>query len=254
MSTKKVLFRNKDGFELAGRLELPETPAQAYAIFAHCFTCSKDIAAASRISRRLAASGFGVLRFDFTGLGNSDGDFSNSNFTSNVQDLLAASDFLTDEYKAPQLLIGHSLGGAAVLMAATALDSVKAVVTIGAPADALHVVHNFGAKIDQIESSGEAEVDLAGRKFLIKKQFLDDLKAQEHDAAIGSLRAALLVFHSPQDSIVSIENARKIYEQAKHPKSFISLDGADHLLSDARDGEYVAKAIAAWAERYLELP
>jgi len=253
MHSEKITFKNKEGIELAGRLETPDIPVQAYAIFAHCFTCSKDIAAASRISRKLAAHGFGVLRFDFTGLGNSDGDFANTNFTSNVQDLVAASDFLAQQYEAPKLLIGHSLGGAAVLMAAKAIDSVKAVVTIGAPADASHVIENFKTKISEIETKGQAEVTLAGRKFSIKKQFIDDLQAQEHEDVIGSLGTALLVFHSPQDATVGIENARKIYQQAKHPKSFISLDGADHLLSNRQDSEYVATTIAAWADRYLGL-
>lgn len=251
--SEKIVFSNREGIELAGRLEKPVGQPIAYAVFAHCFTCSKDIAAASRISRALARKGFAVLRFDFTGLGNSDGDFSNSNFSSNVDDLVAAAEFLASKYDAPRLLIGHSLGGAAVLMAASRLSSVKAVVTIGAPADAAHVIKNFKANIGEIESHGYAHVNLAGRKFTIKRQFVDDLKSQDHSGSIGTLDAALLVFHSPQDSIVGIDNAREIYQHARHPKSFISLDGADHLLSNKADSEYVSETIAAWAKRYLDV-
>jgi len=235
---------------LSGLLESPETDIKFYALFAHCFTCNKDIAAASRISRALTAKGIAVLRFDFTGLGNSDGDFANTNFSSNIQDLIAAADFLRKEYQAPELLIGHSLGGAAVLGVAQKIPESKAVVTIGAPSDAAHVAHNFSVHISEIEETGEAEVNLAGRKFKIRKQFLDDINnyGNQH---IGSLRKALLVMHSPIDKTVNIKEAEKIYQSAMHPKSFVSLDTADHLLTNKQDSEYAAEIIAAWATRYV---
>ncbi|MEH6517491.1 MAG: bifunctional alpha/beta hydrolase/OsmC family protein [Halioglobus sp.] len=246
---QKVEFTS-NGLSLSGALETPENNIRCYALFAHCFTCGKDVAAASRIARALTSQGIAVLRFDFTGLGNSDGDFANTNFSSNLQDLLAACDFLRDNYEAPALLIGHSLGGAAVLAMAAAVEEVKAVVTIGAPHKAEHVAHNFSASLEEIASKGEAQVDLGGRKFNIKKQFLDDLDNQEY-ADLGNLRKALLVMHSPLDTTVSIAEAEKIYVEARHPKSFISLDNADHLLSRKADSEYVASTIAAWADRYL---
>lgn len=238
------------GVKLAGLLESPSAGASHFALFAHCFTCGKDIAAASRIARALVARGIAVLRFDFTGLGNSDGDFANSNFSSNVDDLVAAADFLRSEYEAPQLLIGHSLGGAAVLNAAHRIPECKALVTIGAPADASHVSQQFASDVDKIQSEGVAEVLLAGRPFTIKKQFLEDI-AQSDSEHIGSLKRALLVMHSPVDTTVSISQAEKIYTAAKHPKSFISLDDADHLLSQKHDSEYVASTIAAWASKYI---
>ncbi|MBL6689548.1 MAG: OsmC family protein [Pseudomonadales bacterium] len=247
---KKVEFQS-DGVTLSGALEMPESGVQAYALFAHCFTCGKDTAAASRISRALTRDGIAVLRFDFTGLGNSDGDFANTNFSSNVQDLVAAAEFLAGDFEAPQLLIGHSLGGAAVLAAAASLDSVKAVVTIGAPHAAEHVVHNFGASLDDIRQKGEADVDLAGRTFKIKKQFVDDLESFQL-ADLGKLRKALLVMHSPLDATVGISEAELIYKAAKHPKSFVSLDDADHLLTKKADSEYAATIIAGWASRYLD--
>jgi len=235
---------------LSGLLETPETDIKFYALFAHCFTCNKDIAAASRISRALTAKGIAVLRFDFTGLGNSDGDFANTNFSSNIQDLIAAADFLREQYQAPELLIGHSLGGAAVLGVAKNIPESKAIVTIGAPSDAAHVAHNFSVHISEIEEKGEAEVNLAGRKFKIQKQFLDDINnyGTQH---IGSLRKALLVMHSPIDKTVNIKEAEKIYQSARHPKSFVSLDTADHLLTNKQDSEYAAEIIAAWATRYV---
>lgn len=255
MARMKLEFPNAEGHLLAGMLETPPTGTSIskYALFAHCFTCSKDIAAASRISRALAERGIAVLRFDFTGLGNSDGDFSNTNFSSNVDDLLAAANALETQYQAPAMLIGHSLGGAAVISAAPQLPSVKAVVTIGAPATASHVQHLFQSEADKVETQGEAEVKIGLRKFTIKKQLLDDLDTYGDADHIGNLRKALLVFHSPVDNIVSINEAGKIYQAAKHPKSFISLDKADHLLSNADDAEYVADAMASWASRYLEL-
>ncbi|MBD5770001.1 bifunctional alpha/beta hydrolase/OsmC family protein [Marinomonas colpomeniae] len=247
---QKVEFISGD-HTLSGLLETPESDIKFYALFAHCFTCGKDVAAASRISRELTAKGIAVLRFDFTGLGNSDGDFANTNFSSNIQDLVAAANFLRDKYQAPELLIGHSLGGAAVLGVAQQVAESKAVVTIGAPSDAAHVAHNFSAHISDIEEKGEAEVSLAGRKFNIQKQFLDDVNnyGNQH---IGKLKKALLVMHSPVDSIVNISEAEKIYQAALHPKSFISLDNADHLLNNKQDSEYAAEIIAAWASRYVQ--
>ncbi len=241
-----------NGLTLRGMLESPDQTVTSYALFAHCFTCGKDIAAASRIARALTAKGIAVLRFDFTGLGNSDGDFSNTNYSSNVQDLKAAADFLKENYQAPTLLIGHSLGGAAVLSVAHQLPEVKAVATIGAPREAQHVAHNFAADLDAINQEGKAEVTLGLRKFVIKKQFVDDLVQTE--SKIGSLRKALLIMHSPLDNTVKIAEAEKIYKEAKHPKSFVSLDNADHLVSNKDDAEYIAATIAAWASRYIELP
>jgi putative redox protein len=235
---------------LSGLLELPGSHIRFYALFAHCFTCSKDVAAASRISRALMAKGIAVLRFDFTGLGNSDGDFANSNFSSNVQDLVAAADFLREQYQAPKLLIGHSLGGAAVLGVAQLVPESLAVVTIGSPSDAAHVAHNFALQLDEIEQHGQAKVTLAGREFTIKKQFLDDINSYG-TAHIRQLKKALLVMHSPIDTIVNISEAEKIYQAAVHPKSFVSLDNADHLLSNKQDSEYAADVIAAWASRYV---
>jgi putative redox protein len=248
----KVEFPSQ-GQSLAGLLETPDQAVRAYVLFAHCFTCGKDIAAASRISRFLVQHGFSVFRFDFTGLGNSDGDFANTNFSSNTEDLLAAAHFLEQNYQAPELLIGHSLGGAAVLAMAAQLPNVKAVVTIAAPFEASHVIHNFDAHIDTIDTDGQAQVKLGSREFTIKKQFLDDLRSQttEH---IQSLNKALLVLHSPVDLTVDISDAEKIYKAAKHPKSFVSLDTADHLLSKAIDSEYVAQTISGWASRYIPPP
>lgn len=251
----KLTFTNDDGDELAGLLEMPPSgmPVARYALFAHCFTCGKDIAAASRISRAMASRGIAVLRFDFTGLGNSDGDFANTNFSSNVSDLIAAARLLERDYQAPALLIGHSLGGAAVLAAAQQLPSVRAVATIGAPATAGHVKHLFSAAHEELRDVGEAEVDIGGRRFRIKRQLLDDLDRFGDAEHLGALQRALLVFHSPLDSIVSIDEAARIYQAARHPKSFISLDKADHLLSRREDAEYVAETLVAWASRYLEL-
>ncbi len=252
MSSQKVNFAGSQGDMLAARLELPVGPVRAYAIFAHCFTCSKDIFAAARIAGELAGHGIAVLRFDFTGLGASEGEFANTNFSSNVDDLLRAADFLRQNYEAPQILIGHSLGGAAVLAAAGDVPEVRAVATIGAPADAGHVVHNFGAKIDEIASAGEAEVTLAGRQFTIKKQFLEDVEQQRLEDRIARLKAALIVFHAPRDQTVGVENAGAIFGAARHPKSFVSLDDADHLLSRRADAIYVATILNAWVSRFVE--
>jgi len=249
--SEKITFTGSQGVSLAARLELPQSTPKAYAIFAHCFTCSKDIFAAARIAASLAEHGIAVLRFDFTGLGMSEGDFANTNFSSNVADLLAAADYLRTNHEAPTILIGHSLGGAAVLAAAGDVPEVRAVATIGAPSQADHVVHNFGAKLDEIAEQGVAEVTLGGRQFTIQKQFLDDVAKQKLETKIANLKKALLVFHSPIDATVGIESAAQIYAAAKHPKSFVSLDDADHLLSKRPDAAYVANVLSAWAQRYL---
>lgn len=251
MRAEKITFQNSNGETLAGRLETPSEPPTGVALFAHCFTCSKDIAAASRISRALSAEGIAVLRFDFTGLGNSDGDFANTNFSSNVDDLIAAADYLRREHEAPALLIGHSLGGAAVLAAADRIREARAVITIGAPSDPSHVSHLLEGSLEEIEREGAATVDLAGRKFRITRRFLDDIRSQSLHERIRKMNKALLVFHSPADRTVGIEHAREIFEAAMHPKSFISLDQADHLLSNRADSIYVGKTIAAWASRYV---
>jgi putative redox protein len=248
---EKLTFPNQDGEQLDALLERPAIEPIAYALFAHCFTCSKDVAAASRISRALAAKGIAVVRFDFTGLGNSEGDFANTNFSSNIADLICAADYMRTTLGAPTILIGHSLGGAAVLSAAGKIPEAKAVVVIGAPADPEHVSHLFRTKLDEIETHGEATVILAGRSFKIKKQFLDDISGHNLHTQIARMKKALLIFHSPHDEIVDIDNARRIFEAAKHPKSFISLDDADHLLNRRQDSQYVADTIAAWARRYV---
>lgn len=248
---EKITFTNNEGLQLAGLLEKPSGDACGYVLFAHCFTCGKDIAAATRIGRALAEKGYATLRFDFTGLGSSDGDFANTNFSSNVDDLIAAADFLRENYAAPVLLIGHSLGGAAVLSAAGRIDECKAVATIGAPSDPGHVAHQFGCDIDTIRDQGVAEVSLAGRPFTIKKQFLEDIESNKLKQDIENLNKALLVFHSPIDATVSVNEAASIYAAAKHPKSFVSLDKADHLLTKKEDAEYVADTITAWIARYL---
>ena len=248
----KLTFKGHSGEELAARLDFPPGEVTSTVLFAHCFTCSKDIPAAKRVSQRLAQRGMAVLRFDFTGLGHSEGEFSNTNFSSNVEDILLAAKALGDKIKPPQLLIGHSLGGAAVLKAARDIPSVKAVVTIGAPFDPNHVTHNFDDKLDEISADGLAEVTLAGRSFTIEKQFIEDVAAQNLRDAIGSMRSALLVMHAPLDETVSIDNAAEIFMAAKHPKSFVTLDDADHLLTRARDAEYVADTVQAWAARYVD--
>jgi len=250
--SEKITFTGALGENLAARLDLPAGPPAAYALFAHCFTCSKDIFAASRIAEGLTAHGIAVLRFDFTGLGASDGEFANTNFSSNVGDLVAAADHMRANLQAPAIIIGHSLGGAAVLAAAGRVPEAKAVCTIGAPADPAHVAHHFQDARDEIEAKGEAEVLLVGRPFRIQKQFLEDIETQKLEAEISNLKKALLVFHSPVDQTVGVENAGAIYQAAKHPKSFVSLDTADHLLSKRADAAYVADVISAWATRYIE--
>ncbi len=249
--SEKIEFEGALGDMLAARLDMPDGEVHAYALFAHCFTCTKDIFAASRIAERLTAHGIAVLRFDFTGLGASEVEFANTNFTSNVGDLVAAAGYMRQNLAAPKMLIGHSLGGAAVLAAAPRINEVEAVCTIGAPADPGHVANNFGDDIRRIEKEGEAEITLVGRPFRIRKQFLDDIRAQKLSDIVAHLGRALLIFHSPADNIVGIDNAQEIYVAAKHPKSFVSLDNADHLLSKRADAVYCANVIAAWAERYL---
>ncbi|MEM9668838.1 MAG: bifunctional alpha/beta hydrolase/OsmC family protein [Pseudomonadota bacterium] len=248
---KTVTFQGAQGQNLSGRLDLPDGPIRAFALFAHCFSCSKDIAAARHIATTLAAAGIGVLRFDFTGLGSSEGSFSDTNFSTNLDDLEAAAAWLENTYAAPQLLIGHSLGGAAVVAVASRLPSVKAVATIGAPSDADHVIHQFGSHLDEIADRGEAEVLLAGRPFTIKKQFVDDVSGAKVHEAAAKLGRPLLVLHAPYDSVVGLENATGLFTSAKHPKSFVSLDNADHLLTKSEDARFAANMIVAWAARYL---
>ncbi len=251
MPSEKITFKGHSGDMLAARLDTPDGPELACAVFAHCFTCSKDIPAARRISQRLASMGISVLRFDFTGLGHSGGEFANTGFSSNVSDLVKAADFMRERGRAPTLMIGHSLGGAAVLKAAGDVPEIKAVATIGAPFDPAHVVDNFGSSIAEIREKGEAEVSLAGRPFTIRKSFLDDVDQAQLAPAIGSLNAALLVMHAPRDATVGIDNASGIFLAARHPKSFVTLDDADHLISRAEDAEYAAEVISTWAGRYL---
>ena len=254
MHTEQVEFEGSEGSTLVGRLELPDGPPRAYAIFAHCFTCGMDVLASSRISRELAEHGIAVLRFDFTGLGQSGGDFADTTFGSNVADLVCAAEFLRAHHRAPSMLVGHSLGGAAVIAAADQLPEVRAVATIAAPADTGHMLHLLRHSKEEIEEMGEAEVCLADRPFRIRKAFLDDVQEQAQDARIRHLTAALMVMHSPSDQTVSIRNASQIFRAARHPKSFVSLDGADHMLSRPSDAHFVASVLAAWAERYLPEP
>ena len=249
----RIRFQARHGNQLTGRLEMPPGGLwRATAVFAHCFTCSKDIRAARSITRALAQAGYAVLRFDFTGLGESEGDFTDTSFSSNLDDLEDASNWLTEQYEAPQLLLGHSLGGTAVLAVAERLDSVRALATIGAPSSPEHVLKQFGDNLEKIEEHGRAEVELAGRSFHIRRDFIED--ARNHDLAgrLRKLRRALLIMHAPQDRVVHIDNAEQIYQAALHPKSFVSLDDADHLLSNPADAEYAARVISAWAGRFLE--
>jgi putative redox protein len=248
----KVEFPGAAGAQLAGRLDWPLGPPRAFALFAHCFTCSKDVLASTRVSQGLAARGIAVLRFDFTGLGHSGGEFASTNFSSSVQDLLAAADFLRARHQAPRILIGHSLGGAAVLAAAGRVPECVAVATLGAPYDPGHVLHLFAGDVPRIDAKGEAQVQLAGRTFTVRKQFLDDVAGQSLQAAVRNLRKALLILHSPVDELVAVDNARRIYEAALHPKSFVGLDGADHLLTRREDAAYVTELLSAWAARYLK--
>ena len=255
MKPQKVLFKNSEGQQLAGRLELPaDQHPHNFALFAHCFTCNKNLSAVRNISKALTQKGFGVLRFDFTGLGESAGDFADTNFSGNVGDLIAAAEYLKENHKAPALLVGHSLGGAAVIFAGAELESVEAIATIGAPSNPKHVAHLLQSSMEEIQSAGMATVMLSGRPFTIKKQFLDDLETHTLPQVAKKLRKALLIMHSPQDSTVEVKNAEEIYLAARHPKSFVSLDGADHLLMNSQDSHYAGRVIAEWASRYVNIP
>ena len=253
MRSEKIKFKNVKGEELAAKIELPknQTP-KGFALFAHCFTCNKNLTAVRNIGRELTSHGIGVLRFDFTGLGESEGDFENTNFSSNVEDLISAAQFLEQNYEAPKIIIGHSLGGSAVIFAAKQIPTIKAVATIGAPSNPNHVSHLLKSGIDEINLNGEAIIEIGGREFKIQKHFLEDINEKNMDKTLKSLKSALLVLHSPQDTTVGIENAAQIYQCAWHPKSFISLDGADHLLTNREDSLYVGKMIANWSERYIK--
>jgi putative redox protein len=244
-------FKGSQGYKLSARLDEAVGEVKAYALFAHCFTCGKDMPTAGRIARILTKENISVVRFDFTGLGKSEGNFANTNFTSNVEDLVKAADYMRQNFQAPSVLIGHSLGGAAVLVAAQQIAEAKAIATIGAPADAAHVAHLFHEDRLEIMKKGEAEVCLAGRPFKIKKQFIDDIENQNMVEAISKLDKALMIMHGPFDQTVGIENAGRIFSAAKHPKSYISLDDADHLLTRKEDAQYAGRVIAEWAGRYL---
>ncbi len=253
MPSERITFPGHDGTPLAARLDLPQGPHLATALFAHCFTCSKDIPAARRIATRLAAMGIAVLRFDFTGLGHSEGEFANTDFSSNVGDLLQAADYLAGRGMAPALLIGHSLGGAAVIRAAGDIGSVRAVVTLGAPHDPEHVTHHFADALPEIAAKGVAPVELGGRAFCISQAFIEDVQGEKLDRALHDMKAALLIMHAPRDEVVGIDNATRLFMAKKHPKSFVTLDTADHLISRPEDAEYAAEVIAAWARRYVDL-
>lgn len=253
MGMERITFEGHSGASLAARLDMPDGPHLATALFAHCFTCSKDIPAAKRISQRLAGMGIAVLRFDFTGLGHSEGEFENTTFTSNVRDLVLASEHLASIGKPPTLLIGHSLGGAAILKAAPMIESAKAVVTIGAPFDPGHVTHNFEGALSEIKNKGVGEVLLGGRAMRIGRDFVEDVAAESLADSISTMKKSLLVLHAPLDKTVGVENATQIFMHAKHPKSFVTLCDADHLITRAEDAEYAAEVISAWASKYLDL-
>lgn len=253
MPSKKVSFTNSSGYKLSARVDLPLCRSPyPFALFAHVFTGNKNLLSARYISKALTQSGIGVMRFDFTGLGDSEGDFSDTNFTSNVDDLVGAADFLAKNYSSPSVIIGHSLGGSAALFASKKIDSIKAVVTIGSPSYPEHVTHLLQDNLKTIEKNGCATVNVGGKDFVIKKQFLDDLRSHDHIDLISQLRKSLLVMHSPQDTVVGIDNAANIYQLAKHPKSFVTLDGADHLLTNKNDAFYAGQVIASWAKRYIK--
>lgn len=248
---EKHNFLNNKGETLSALVERPASDVKAYALFAHCFTCSKNIGTATRISRALANHGFAVMRFDFTGLGNSEGDFGNTNFSSNIDDLLAAAAYLRDNYRAPQVLIGHSLGGAAVIAAASKIPEARAIVTIAAPDDPGHMRHLLRDRVAEIEAQGWAHVSIGGQEFTIRKQFLEDISEHSLTDSLQGMNKALLLLHSPKDELIEIEHAYHLFERAHQPKSLISLDNADHLLSNPSDAEYAADTISAWASRYI---
>jgi uncharacterized OsmC-like protein/alpha/beta superfamily hydrolase len=252
MQSRAFDFVGVAGHKLSGRLDLPDHPPRGYALFAHCFTCTKNSLAAVRIARALVGRGFGVLRFDFTGLGGSEGQFADGGFSGDVSDLLSAAEHMRQAGMAPKLLVGHSLGGAAVLAAAAELPDIAAVATVAAPFDVQHVTALFKGGLDTILEKGEAQVNLGGRPFTIRRSFVDDLRNHDQGARIAKLKHPLLVLHSPVDQTVGIENASSIFHAARHPKSFISLDNADHLLTKESDATYAADVIASWASRYLE--
>ncbi|MFC0264353.1 bifunctional alpha/beta hydrolase/OsmC family protein [Fontibacter flavus] len=252
MKIERVNFYNQNGYSLSGKLYLPlDSPPRFYALFAHCFTCSKNFKAVSNISDTLSQCGIAVLSFDFTGLGNSEGAFEETGFSSNVSDLIAAANFLEENYQAPKLLIGHSLGGAAVVFAAEALNSVQALVTIGTPSEPRHVQHLFESDLEKIKKEGKAKVNIGGRPFHISREFVEDLESKSLSDILGKLRKAVLIMHSPQDQIVDISNAAELYQYAHHPKSFISLDRADHLLSEEKESRYAGELISSWVKKYL---
>lgn len=256
MNSKKIKFKNKDGVELSAIIDYPANQhPHSFALFAHCFTCSKNFNVVNNISKSLTRNGIAVMRFDFTGLGQSEGEFSDSTFSSNIDDLVAAASFLDKNHEAPSLLVGHSLGGAAVIFAANEIESVKAVATIAAPSSPDHVTNLLVGEIDEIKEQGEANVSIGGREFKIKKKFLEDIEKKKMDSVLDKYKdKALLILHSPQDNIVGIKNAEDIYKSASHPKSFISLDGADHLLSEEKDSLYTGEVISSWIKRYIDFP
>lgn len=252
MSSEKITFKGAFGDELSAKIDYPDGEVKSWVLFAHGFSIGKDLKPVRTISKTLVDEGYGMMRFDFTGLGESGGNFSDTNFSSNVADLMAAADYLRGAHKAPCVLIGHSFGGTAALKAADEIPECKAVATLGSPCDTTHIVHQFADQLEEIEMDGQAQVMLAGRPFIIKEQFLDDISNHDIAAEIADLERALMIFHSPQDRVVGIENASHIYSKARHPKSFVSLDGADHLLlKNPADAEYVARVLAAWAARYI---
>ncbi|WP_339949265.1 bifunctional alpha/beta hydrolase/OsmC family protein [uncultured Albimonas sp.] len=254
MRSERFDFHGHDGDALAGRLDLPDGPPLGFALFAHCFSCSKDLHASRRVAAALAGRGWGVLRFDFTGLGGSGGDFANTSFSSNVADLITAAEAMARAGRPVSLLVGHSLGGAAVLAAARRLSQVAAVATIAAPSDVAHVLGQLGSDLETVEREGEAQVTLAGRPFRLRRDFVEDARRQRLAQAVRELRRPLMILHSPTDALVDVDHARRLYEGARQPKSFVSLDGASHLLDDPEDAEFAAGVIAAWAGRYLPPP
>lgn len=255
MNFQKVTFTNREGEELVGRLELPiDQRPHNFVVFAHCFTCTKNLIAIRNIARELVREGFGVLRFDFTGLGESEGEFENTNFSGNVDDLVDAANYLKEEYTAPTLIIGHSLGGSAAIFAAEQIPSVKAVAVISSPSNPEHVKNLVKDDIETIRKNGKARVNIGGRDFTLKKQFLDDIKNHPLTEVVANFRKSLLILHSPQDRIVGIENAKDLFIAAWHPKSYISLDGMDHMLSGQENSHYVGKVITGWAMRYVSMP